>query len=1136
MRCTALANFGVLYFHTGRATEALEAHTKCLRLAEAHPAEQRMLLAAFANIGNMYGAMGKFHQAIELHQQQLKTARLLDDAEAIARATFNLENDHNSLGHTVLGGQYKRQKSDSRPAVLNAGLGDTFGAEIVSGWMYRHQGGGVHGPRKLGKDKVWIVLNIGNSALAYHKSTKAGLPSRCINIEEVITVGKFESPDVIQDDWDIVEVPYNTIRLETKARCYYFTAESPEDGDSWVDAIHRGRTAKNKFGTLQKRTWGKSLLGQPERPTPASFGITMGSGANPGGTQSASDSESDDEEENASTANPILASRIIRVGTDDPTRMTEDPLFHESVQNPLFGGGLDALDATDVYMGSNINNLKTEYSTVHGEQATSVAWAERQDANGVVAGKVLLLGSDAVETGSPPTQDEVEDRYDDVVDRLADQDTKLPRFTMQVGKDDVTLEHGRGGNPQAAETIPISALASAFVFGDAVALVAYSPLDSGSYDLTFYRTQMPELAHSLAAAATDSIQDMLRASPVVRRRHMAAQIGVTLGSPGQEPDVMGIRQFPSMSLGGISKNDSTVDGVELNLMGQVSHESTVDGVQLNLMGQESSDSTVDGVQLNFMDQVGRESTVDGMALKVDGVGQDDSSTDADAMPSRKGRSMVVISAKLTQGLTAVPGLGVSLSRLEAGPDAGIYITSLRPGSVGELVLGTELGLSVQNGLKVTAVNGVSVLSASLQDCGREMVKSSVAELDIEKNPFGFARLEAQYNPTAAVAAAAGTADTSDQEEYMDIADTEPAAEPAAVTTKSGYLPVEPTGTGNGDKSTAITTTPGYLPVEPTGTGDGEPADRTDGGSDVRVPDKAPGLFVLHSCVAEEDASSEGGTKDHGPASDNEAPTIEIVPILEREAVAIVQTQSGLSPANASTDAVAHDHREVPDQVPVAIVDHSAGPDTAAIVVGSMAAAEAEAAAAGQVVQVAFQKGLKGFGLVLNSITEELTTATYITDLKPEGAGERAFSASGLSTLDGLRIRAINGVDLTNATMQDCASVMMQSASVTISVEKVTREQIPAQIFTAQHMGRQRRPTQAPASAGARGAQPPTQGTGQPVHANKKQGEDDTFEAEVMRLWSEGNSHRTGSVGDAHDRFRAEQQKAKAAQPGLTPDF
>ena len=127
------------------------------------------------------------------------------------------------------------------------------------------------------------------------------------------------------------------------------------------------------------------------------------------------------------------------------------------------------------------------------------------------------------------------------------------------------------------------------------------------------------------------------------------------------------------------------------------------------------------------------------------------------------------------------------------------------------------------------------------------------------------------------------------------------------------------------------------------------------------------------------------------------------------------------------------------------------------------------------------------------------------------------------------------MDLTNASKQECANVMVQSTSVAISVEKVAREQIPASIFTAQLMSRQKRNHAAPAAGAAQPA--PAEDTGQSVPA-KKRDDDDTFEAEVMRLWSEGNSHRdgSGSVGDAQDRFRAEQQKAKAAQPALTPDF
>ena len=429
--------------------------------------------------------------------------------------------------------------------------------------------------------------------------------------------------------------------------------------------------------------------------------------------------------------------------------------------------------------------------------------------------------------------------------------------------------------------------------------------ESSSYDLTFYRTQMAELAHSIAAAATEYIQEMLQASPILRRRQMAAEIGVTLGSPGQEPDIM----IPSMSLGGISKNDSTVDGVQLNLspggmfnddstvdgaplnlmLGGISeNDSTVDGVQLNLMGQDSHESTVDGVQLNLMGQVSSESTVDGTAVKVDGAGRCETSTNTDATLSRKGRSTVVISATLTRGLTAVPGLGVSLSRLEAGPDAGSCITSLRPGSVGELVIVKEPGLAVKDGLKIAAINGVSMLSASLKECGKETIKSTVARLELEKNPFGFARLQAQYSSAVAAAAEGVT----EQEGYLDIADEE---ESAAVTTEANpdYLPAS-----DGDAVTSIKT--GYLPVEPTGAGHDEQADQADAG---RAPDtdedEAPGLFVL----AEEDVASEGehGTESNNSASDNAAPGTEIVPTLEHGAVAIAQNNSGLhAVANAIT--------------------------------------------------------------------------------------------------------------------------------------------------------------------------------------------------------------------------------------------
>lgn len=257
MECAALSNLGVTYYNLMVYDEAIKIHTQCLELSQRYPEDVTMQMMCFANLGNCFGSMGKFRNAVTFHEQQLRLAKLLNDHKAETRAAFNLENDHNSLNQYEIALGYKDKKvsqgeDDTKTVKLNHGFGDNDGKETFSGWLVKHQGGGVLGPDKIGSAKRWCILR--GNIFEYHRTAKsADRALRYLRLSDVVAIELYE-----KTEGKVVPSHGRSFRLVTDSRAFYFTADNTEECGQWIDVLNQARTTRDQFGTFKKHRIGKT--------------------------------------------------------------------------------------------------------------------------------------------------------------------------------------------------------------------------------------------------------------------------------------------------------------------------------------------------------------------------------------------------------------------------------------------------------------------------------------------------------------------------------------------------------------------------------------------------------------------------------------------------------------------------------------------------------------------------------------------------------------------------------------------------------------------------------------------------------------------------------------------------------------
>ena len=118
----------------------------------------------------------------------------LGDDDRVARAAFNLENDHNSLANWEIAEKYRKQRKTYAQGakIADVQFGDrAYQSMVRHGWLIKHTGGNIDQPKIINDQKSWCVLKDG--ILSYAESVANNKPaSRYITIDQVISVELYD--------------------------------------------------------------------------------------------------------------------------------------------------------------------------------------------------------------------------------------------------------------------------------------------------------------------------------------------------------------------------------------------------------------------------------------------------------------------------------------------------------------------------------------------------------------------------------------------------------------------------------------------------------------------------------------------------------------------------------------------------------------------------------------------------------------------------------------------------------------------------------------------------------------------------------------------------------------------------------
>ncbi len=287
MQCSALGNMGIAFTAMANFREAVELHERALHLA-VQLNDQRAQLRCYANLGNAHGCAGNFTRAVACHQFQLELARSLRDSASEVRAMTHLEHDYNSLKQYDRAAGLRKQvtpagkhgggyASFTTPRVIAetslynyASVNETLSPADTSpptaprdshmGWLIKHPGSSMDGPKKLSSGKLWCTL--GDGIFAYHENVKTNLRAlRYIRMADVMAVEEFHlTPTSGHSSTSF------TFRLMTDSRFFYFTAGSLTDSREWLDHLQRARTKIGHFKTVSGGAFGGGLDGKWHSP------------------------------------------------------------------------------------------------------------------------------------------------------------------------------------------------------------------------------------------------------------------------------------------------------------------------------------------------------------------------------------------------------------------------------------------------------------------------------------------------------------------------------------------------------------------------------------------------------------------------------------------------------------------------------------------------------------------------------------------------------------------------------------------------------------------------------------------------------------------------------------------------------
>jgi hypothetical protein len=193
-----------------------------------------LLMSAHANLGNVFVRTGDLEQAIEHHKMQYNLASELNDADALARASHNLQNDHNSAKQYDVAHLFRAPKAtlSSSKQDTSIMIGNLVQPTIPqqasrSGWIVKHKGGDASMPSKMrNNNKCLLVYD--NYVLAYYRDAQAKRAQRYIPIKDILKV----------DRWGQGKTnSLCNMRIVTPSRAFYFTCETSQEAEAWIATL-----------------------------------------------------------------------------------------------------------------------------------------------------------------------------------------------------------------------------------------------------------------------------------------------------------------------------------------------------------------------------------------------------------------------------------------------------------------------------------------------------------------------------------------------------------------------------------------------------------------------------------------------------------------------------------------------------------------------------------------------------------------------------------------------------------------------------------------------------------------------------------------------------------------------------------
>ena len=311
--CAALTHLGIIQYKTQDLLVALATHQRALSLAGIL-GDVGSQMRAHGNIGNVHAAQGHFHEAIIHHREQHNLAERLEDRQAAARAALNLESDYASLRKYAEASSYADEKKMKafRRVTVSSTFGDHRpGRTVCAGWLVKHKGGNLAGPKARKETKRFCTIQ--NGIFSY--SNTAAMTRRASRYVRLGDIQDVQPCEVYEDD-NVASTASRSFRIRVHERAFYFSAATVAECKEWLDSFAKTRADVANFaGTMRgKMNTAASDMFTSQKPS----NISLLSGG-------------------SSAASQLTALPSSSAPLEEAMSQAPDGFNDKNVDNPLFG-------------------------------------------------------------------------------------------------------------------------------------------------------------------------------------------------------------------------------------------------------------------------------------------------------------------------------------------------------------------------------------------------------------------------------------------------------------------------------------------------------------------------------------------------------------------------------------------------------------------------------------------------------------------------------------------------------------------------------------------------------------------------------------------------------------------------------